>query len=216
MSGTVPTSTSTLTPISNRVNDTAPAGTIAGSVVGGLAGISIILLLALLGLRLLKRRTETSAALAGTGAAGAGAAAMIPARGAPVTPPMAERGFQRMGGRKLPSRFSPGIEGPTTRFSGTPTPAPSSFYPSGAPSASSFGTFGSPLLGATAGAGAGFAAASTIPEEPEDPFADPMWNDDSPVRPGQVNSPLLGSQMGSPQRPGTRGSAMSKFTEDVL
>jgi len=120
------------------------------------------------------------------------------------------------------------MEGPSSLVPGaSPTPAPSSFYPSGTPSnAASFGTFGSPLVGAGAAAGAAGAATaanrrSRMPavgeeEDPfadQNPFADPVWNNDTPVR--GITSPLLGSNPGSPQRPGTRGSGFSRFREDV-
>jgi len=222
--------------------------TIAGSVVGGVAGLALLSLLALLLLKFVKRRHIARAlgtsrnAVPATAAGAGGAAGLIPAGGflsrfgaassgaavPPATPPMGERGFQRLGGRKLASQFSPGMEGPSSLVPGaSPTPAPSSFYPSGAPSnAGSFGTFGSPLVGAGAAAGAGaagIAAAnrrSRMPDvkEEEDPFADqnpfadPVWNNDTPVR--GITSPLLGNT-GSPQRPGTRGSGFSRFIEDV-
>lgn len=213
-----------------------------------MAGLALLSLLALLLLKFVKRRhiarvlgTSTDAAPAAAAGAG-GAAGLIPAGSflsrfgvgsavPPATPPMGERGFQRLGGRKLASQFSPGMEGPSSIVPGaSPTPAPSSFYPSGAPSnAGSFGTFGSPLVGAGVAAGAaGAATAATAankrsrlpdlreeddPFADQNPFADPVWNNDTPVR--GITSPLLGSNPGSPQRPGTRGSGFSRFREDV-
>jgi hypothetical protein len=97
-----------------------------------------------------------------------------------------------------------------------PSPAPQAFYPTGT-AASTFGTF------AVGAAAAGVAAAAAgrrnqdAVEEMEDPFADPVWNvNDSPVRSGGTSQPLLGGWAGSPQRPGTRGSGMSRFREDVV
>lgn len=224
-------------------------------MVGGVAGLALLSLLALFLLKFIRRRHFARAFGAAApsnantiAAAGAGGAAgLIPAGGflsrlgigagaaaaavPPATPPMGERGFQRLGGRKLASQFSPGMEGPASLVPGaSPTPAPSSFYPSGAPSnAGSFGTFGSPLVGADAAAagvgavGATAAAAnrrSRLPDVSEEdpfadqnPFADPVWNNDTPVR--GPTSPLLGANMGSPQRPSTRGSGFSRFREDI-
>lgn len=113
------------------------------------------------------------------------------------------------------------MEGPAGIMSGgAPTPAPQSFYPPGT-ATSTFGTF---AAGAGAAGAAGLGAEASrrnqdAVEDMEDPFADPVWNtNDSPVRGGGTTQPLLGpwGNTGSPQRPGTRGSGMSRFREDVV
>ncbi|KAI9721906.1 MAG: hypothetical protein M1828_005001 [Chrysothrix sp. TS-e1954] len=161
----------------------ASTGQIAGGVVGGLAGLSLLLIGALLFLRWYKRKrnaassalssggaapgngaggpetaeaaTGAGAGVAGAAATGAGAAGFMKrfSQRSPQPPPPAagERGFQRISGRKLPSQFSPGAQGPSN--SGTRTyPSGSSAYPSG-------GTFLSDATAATAAQ--------------SDPFADP-------------------------------------------
>lgn len=121
-------------------DETAPAGTIAGGVVGGAAGLALVALIILLFLRRYKKRAQLghlalpanaagpvtgASATSGSGNPGmAERAGLVPFAGA--IPALfrhqsrsqhsgsetGERGFQRVAGRKLPSAFSEGMTGP--------------------------------------------------------------------------------------------------------
>ena len=115
-----------------------PTPQVVGGVVGGLAGLSLILIAALLFLRWYKKKQQAATnAIAGAGAGAGGpappetsqnpdsaaaVAAAVPAGGflrrlsrprQIQPPPPEQRGFERVAGRKLPSQFSPGMEGPS-------------------------------------------------------------------------------------------------------
>ena len=117
-------------------DSTPPAGTIAGGVVGGAAGLAVILLIALVFLRWYKRRSQQghhalppSSTMSpdldppptsrGPGMAERAGlmplASAIPGifrhsnRSQEEPPPIPERGFQKVSGRKLPSAFSEGM-----------------------------------------------------------------------------------------------------------
>jgi hypothetical protein len=134
------TSTSAATETNDDDNVVAPAGTIAGGVVGGAAGLALIALMVLLFLRRYKKRAQlghlalpANAAGPVTGSSGgpsSGGAGMAERAGlmpfAGAVPALfrhqsrsqhsgsetGERGFQRVAGRKLPSAFSEGMTGP--------------------------------------------------------------------------------------------------------
>lgn len=121
-------------------DEPAPAGTIAGGVVGGAAGLALVALIIMLFLRQYKKRAQlgrvalpanAAGPVAGgsTGSASGGRgmaerAGLMPLVGA--IPALfrhqngsqnsgsetGERGFQRVAGRKLPSAFSEGMTGP--------------------------------------------------------------------------------------------------------
>lgn len=124
---------------SNGDDTTAPAGTIAGGVVGGAAGLVLVGLIILLFLRRYKKRVQlghqalpanTAGPLAGSdaGTSSSGPPGMAERAGlmpfAGAVPALfrhqnrqngaetGERGFQRVSGRKLPSAFSEGMAGP--------------------------------------------------------------------------------------------------------
>ncbi len=162
----------------NGMSSAVPTSTVVGSVFGGVAGLAILLLAALVLLRWWKRShysslhavteaaatTTTPSAPAGESsglASGAASAAVAAAAGfarrlsrsrniAPTAGGAV--GFERMSGRKLPSQFSPGMEGPSRDVpSGWP------LYPSGSTAYPSGGTY--------------YSAAIT---DSENPFADPI------------------------------------------
>lgn len=121
-------------------DDPAPAGTIAGGVVGGAAGLALLVLIVMLFLRRYKKRAQlghralppnaAGTAAGGDGGSSAGGPGMAERAGlmpfAGAVPALfrhqnrsqnsevetGERGFQRVGGRKLPSAFSEGMTGP--------------------------------------------------------------------------------------------------------
>lgn len=136
-SGSYATATSTSPSDSNSGsnNSTPPAGTIAGGVVGGAAGLAVVVLIAMLALRWYRRQgvarhqalpqgpgnspdPNGPAASSGPGMAERAGlmplAAAVPAlfrhhsRGAEEREG-GERGFTRVSGRKLPSAFSGGL-----------------------------------------------------------------------------------------------------------
>lgn len=155
-----------------------PTSTVVGSVFGGIAGLAILLLAALILLRWWKRSqysplhavTEATAttmppsAPAGESsgfASGATSAAVAAAAGFArrvsrsrnvVPSSVGPVGFERMSGRKLPSQFSPGMEGPSRDIS-----SDLPLYPSGSTAYPSSGTYDSAATAAS-----------------EDPFADPI------------------------------------------
>lgn len=119
--------------------DTVDTPEVVGGVVGGIAGLAIILLVALLALRWYRNRRQSSQALPGSenenpaggtastrplaeGAFAGSAAGMFKqlsrmnrrSRGTSSTPPMAQRSFERVSGRKLPSAFSPALAANTS------------------------------------------------------------------------------------------------------
>lgn len=126
---------------SNNDSSTPPTSVLAGGIVGGVAGLAVLLLVATVFLRWYRRRaanmrplTEAEAAgsVAGPGGtSGPSNPGMAQRAGiAPVLAPLlgggvfksrreaetgpaatGERGFQRVSGRKLPSAFSEGMEG---------------------------------------------------------------------------------------------------------
>jgi hypothetical protein len=134
------TSTSAAAETNSNDDEVAPAGTIAGGVVGGAAGLALIALMVLLFLRRYKKRaqlghlalpanaagpvTGSSGGASSRGAGMAERAGLMPFAGA--VPALfrhqsrsqhsgsetGERGFQRVAGRKLPSAFSEGMTGP--------------------------------------------------------------------------------------------------------
>lgn len=133
-------STSAAADDNSNDDETAPAGTIAGGVVGGAAGLALVALIILLFLRRYKKRAQlghlalpanaagpVTGTSGGSGSGGAGMAeraGLMPFAGA--VPALfrhqsrsqhsgsetGERGFQRVAGRKLPSAFSEGMTGP--------------------------------------------------------------------------------------------------------
>jgi len=100
---------------------------LAGGIVGGVAGLAVLVLTAMIFLRWYRKRAASMGALTGAEAAGTGGAGGMSERGrtAPVLAPLlggvfknrksravddtGERGFQRISGRKLPSAFSAGM-----------------------------------------------------------------------------------------------------------
>jgi hypothetical protein len=131
-------------------DEPAPAGTIAGGVVGGAAGLALVALIILLFLRRYKKRAQlghlalpanaAGPAAGGSSVSGSGGrgmaerAGLMPLVGA--IPALfrhqnnsqhsgsetGERGFQRVSGRKLPSAFSEGMTGPP-QPTGSPPPS---------------------------------------------------------------------------------------------
>lgn len=199
-----------------------PTPQIVGGVVGGVAGLSILLIIALLILRWVKQRrkarahalsigvghendspsripnrgpvlpemsqapgfttsgvsADTAAAVV-VGAAAAGTAAKGGtmrrlSRPKSMQPPPAtsERGFERLSGRKLPSQFSPGMEGPTHSPANAGTvafyPSGSSVYPSGIPAGAVRYPSGGTFL-------------SSSPPSSDDPFVDPILTQPHPA-----------------------------------
>lgn len=134
-------STSAPASTDNDDDEVAPAGTIAGGVVGGAAGLALIALMILLFLRRYKKRAQLghlalppnaagplAGSSAGSASGGPGMAersGLMPFAGA--VPALfkhqsrsqhsgsetGERGFQRVAGRKLPSAISEGMTGPS-------------------------------------------------------------------------------------------------------
>jgi len=242
----------------DTTSDTRPAtSTVIGSVVGSLAGLSLFLLLTVVLMRWWKRHHDVATARIPEPAAPTMTEAPRPpfipaaagfmnrlslgsfvARPLSVPPPAVpteQQGFQRLSGRKLPSQFSPGMEGPTMReFTGAGIghayASGSSLYPSGVPSAAE-NPFADPIvMSAAAGAGIGAAvtmasARNTTETEREtmmpSPARTPVLHS-GPVDPSRASHlaapgwPLAsgmatppgfrGSFAGSPTRPGTRGS----------
>ena len=129
-------------------SNTPPASVLAGGIVGGVAGLAALLLVALVFVRWYRRRGATSMERIGAGGSESGAgdsgfvsrsgpgmaerAGLLPLAGmfrnrhAPETAPAGERGFERVGGRKLPSAFSGGMSGPEGP-SRRPIPMPAVF-----------------------------------------------------------------------------------------
>ena len=133
-------------------DDPAPAGTIAGGVVGGAAGLALVALIILLFLRRYKKRAQlghlalpanaagpADGASAGSSSGGRGMAeraglmplaAAVPAlfrhqNGSQNSgSETGERGFQRVSGRKLPSAFSEGMTGPPQPSTSPPPTMP--------------------------------------------------------------------------------------------
>ncbi|KAB8343260.1 hypothetical protein FH972_022848 [Carpinus fangiana] len=156
----------------SQSQDSVPTPTVVGSVIGGVAGLSLILVILLFVFRRLKKKRKYDAAqqtipgddinasrsidppggvhsggpLAGVSAVAGSMARRLSRQSRPAsieaqTPPMTERGFERVSGRKLPSQFSPGVQGPagaTVYPSGSTMryPSGSSHYPSGATASS--------------------------------------------------------------------------------
>lgn len=156
--------TSTSAASDNDDSSMPPASVLAGGIVGGVAGLAVLLLVAMIFLRWSRKRaanrqplTEAeSAAISGDAPRAPQGPGMATRPGlAPVLAPLlgggvfksrrevesgppatGERGFQRVSGRKLPSAFSEGIEG---RPSLAPGIAPTAFGAHGRDlSASSF------------------------------------------------------------------------------
>ncbi|KAH0145472.1 hypothetical protein KCU67_g12623, partial [Aureobasidium melanogenum] len=125
---TAPGSTSTATLTNDGSNNTPPPSVLAGGIVGGVAGLAVLVLIAMIFLRWYRKRMANMNALteaeAATGSRGAGGMSER-GRTAPVLAPLlggvfknrksraaedtGERGFQRISGRKLPSAFSAGM-----------------------------------------------------------------------------------------------------------
>ncbi|KAG9897702.1 hypothetical protein KCV05_g17028, partial [Aureobasidium melanogenum] len=137
---TAPGSTSTATLTNDGSNNTPPPSVLAGGIVGGVAGLAVLVLIAMIFLRWYRKRMANMNALTEAEAAtGSGGARGMSERGrtAPVLAPLlggvfknrksraaedtGERGFQRISGRKLPSAFSAGMT------SGPPMLMPSAF-----------------------------------------------------------------------------------------
>ncbi|KAL9058012.1 MAG: hypothetical protein Q9162_002004 [Coniocarpon cinnabarinum] len=83
-----------------------------------------------------RENPDAAAAVAGAVPTGAAAGGFMRRLSRPKPPPPpAERGFQRVSGRKLPSQFSPGMEGPvgptTSSAAAAGARQPSSHYASG-------------------------------------------------------------------------------------
>ncbi|KAG9732049.1 hypothetical protein KCU59_g12069, partial [Aureobasidium melanogenum] len=137
---TAPGSTSTATLTNDGSNNTPPPSVLAGGIVGGVAGLAVLVLIAMIFLRWYRKRMANMNALTEAEAAtGSGGARGMSERGrtAPVLAPLlggvfknrrsraaedtGERDFQRISGRKLPSAFSAGMT------SGPPMLMPSAF-----------------------------------------------------------------------------------------
>jgi hypothetical protein len=126
---TAPSSASSTSSSNNNSDDTPPPSVLAGGIVGGVAGLAVLVLTAMIFLRWYRKRMAGMNALTGAEAAlGSGGAGGMSERGrtAPVLAPLlggvfknrksraveettGERGFQRISGRKLPSAFSAGM-----------------------------------------------------------------------------------------------------------
>ncbi|KAG9834478.1 hypothetical protein KCU77_g12176, partial [Aureobasidium melanogenum] len=125
---TAPGSTSTATLTNDGSNNTPPPSVLAGGIVGGVAGLAVLVLIAMIFLRWYRKRMANMNALTEAEAAtGSGGARGMSERGrtAPVLAPLlggvfknrrsraaedtGERDFQRISGRKLPSAFSAGM-----------------------------------------------------------------------------------------------------------
>lgn len=112
-------------------NSTPPAGTIAGGVVGGCAGLAVVVLIAMLFVRWYRRKSQMGHQALPPGTAGGSEeqsrsapgmaeragivpfAAAVPAlfrhQNRSTEPEQSERGFTRISGRKLPSQWSEGM-----------------------------------------------------------------------------------------------------------
>ena len=115
----------------NNHSSTPPAGTIAGGVVGGCAGLALVALIAMLFVRWYRRKTQmghqalppgTAGGSEGQSRSGPGMAeragivpfaAAVPAlfrhQNRSTEPEQSERSFTRISGRKLPSQWSEGM-----------------------------------------------------------------------------------------------------------
>jgi hypothetical protein len=115
---------------SGNDDGTPPPSVLAGGIVGGVAGLAVLVLTAMIFVRWYQKRaaanmlalTGAEAAAAGSGAEGMSergttAPVLAPLLGGvfksrksqPVSSDTGERGFQRLSGRKLPSAFSAGM-----------------------------------------------------------------------------------------------------------
>ena len=127
---TAPSSATSSASSNNNNDDTPPPSVLAGGIVGGVAGLAVLVLTAMVFLRWYRKRMASMNSLTGAEAAiGSGGAGGMSERGgrtAPVLAPLlggvfknrksraveettGERGFQRISGRKLPSAFSAGM-----------------------------------------------------------------------------------------------------------
>ncbi|GAB7339714.1 hypothetical protein MBLNU457_6284t1 [Dothideomycetes sp. NU457] len=252
-----PSSTSTPAMASITQDSTSPpASVLAGGIVGGVAGLAALLLVALVFVRWYRRRGASSMERLGAGGAGgadaggdnpafvsrsgpgmAERAGLLPLAGmfrnrhAPAAAPAGERGFERVGGRKLPSAFSGGMSGPEGP-SRRPIPMPAVFE-SGNPSSHGLGNTSNTSF---------FRDSHGMPGESgeEDPFGDPRMSETlhpgparqaavhpggpyymtptgSPPPPDQSTNLLQGrsaTPMNAPMSP-TYPQAGSRFTEEV-
>ncbi|CAD0090327.1 unnamed protein product [Aureobasidium vineae] len=127
---TAPNPASSSASSENNSDNTPPPSVLAGGIVGGVAGLAVLVLTAMIFLRWYRKRMASMSMNALTGAeavTGSGGARGMSERGrtAPVLAPLlggvfknrksravddtGERGFQRISGRKLPSAFSAGM-----------------------------------------------------------------------------------------------------------
>ena len=198
-SPTATASTTSAAASDSNDNSTPPASVLAGGIVGGVAGLAVLLLVAMVFLRWYRRRaanmqplTESEAARSinpggesrGPGMAQrAGLAPVLApllgggvfkskrqAEATPVGSGTGERGFQRVSGRKLPSAFSEGIEGVSSPL---PPTMPTAFSHDRGVSGSSF-----------------YRDSAGYPNE-EGPFADASESDMVSPRPGPARIPTV-------------------------
>ncbi|KAK7562860.1 hypothetical protein BKA81DRAFT_405099 [Phyllosticta paracitricarpa] len=250
-------------------SDGATTPQIIGGVIGGLCGLAVLLIIALVVLRWYKQRQKRPQKLGAAGenpenpfseptapAGGGSGGQGMTQRSGPFAmggllsrlsgnrqieppPPPAERGFQRISGRKLPSAFSPGMtsEDPfgddnasVTSFPGVPRET-----------ANLHGGYGTPPMSPAAAVALGGAAAAG----PSTPGISPSDRPSTPgtpvetLRPSPARTPVVHQSprhpsmftgpdevFDLPPRPGSRGtlgrslgshdgSRGSKFTEDV-
>ena len=157
---------------------------VVGGVVGGIAGLAIILLVALFALRWYRNHRQSPQALPGSesenpapdsrstrplaeGTLAGSAAGFLKrlsgvnktSQGATATPPMAQRSFERVSGRKLPSAFSPALAVNTSSAAaGSGSPASAGAGDAGAATYSRTRDVSRPIVNPgiiAAGAGAG-------------------------------------------------------------
>ncbi|PNS17949.1 hypothetical protein CAC42_3908 [Sphaceloma murrayae] len=122
----------------SNVSSTPPPQILAGGIVGGVAGIAAILLVAFIFVRWYRRK-GTMRRIDNASSDNAGNRGMAERKGLLPFAAAAggllrgrnnknvageERGFQRISGRKLPSAFSGGITGPTGSGPSSPPPVP--------------------------------------------------------------------------------------------
>lgn len=156
----------------------------------------------------------------------------------PQTPEMHERGFERLSGRKLPSQFSPGMQGPWKASPGASYPSGTSHYPSGGTYTSSSTAYDNPFDDPS-DRGSPFTAGSSKPAATGRGM--PPRDEEEKMRPGPARTPVFHQgpfsqpQLAAPSAPlmpeqsapsprpsilrappSVDGSRGSRFTEDLV